>query len=238
MKLMTLRKAIPLLFVLLASCSLGPQPYEVHVDSLAANTSTSGQSFVLASAMKDTPPTDLQFQEFASYLYWALQEQGFVAAQDAQDADLVISLSYGVSDPIEKREYFRQPIWERSDAAYVYRPRNYGSRRDCPSSIGYFPVARHSIVGYTEGSRSITVYNQFLRVEAHTNGASNSSAAGTEVWTLNCQVTDERDDLRVAFPAMLAAAKEYFGRNSGRVIPFEIDEDDPSVLELRSASLP
>lgn len=238
MKLMTMRLAIPLLVALLASCSLGPQPFAVQVDSLAANAQPTGQSFVLASAMKDTLPTDLQFQEFAGYLNWALQEQGFVAAQDAQDADLVISLSYGVSDPIEKAEYFRQPVWQRNDLDYIYRPTYYGRRGDCPTEMGYFPVPRYTITGYTQGSRTITVYNQFLGVKAYANGASKSSAAGTELWILNCQVTDERNDLRVVFPIMLAAAKEYFGRTSGRVIPFEINPDDPAVLELRSASLP
>lgn len=237
MKLMILRTAIPLLLALLASCSLGPQLYEVKVDSLASESLPEGRNYVLTSAMEGTPSSDLQFQELARQLHWALQDQGFIAAQNEAEADLVIGLAYGVSGPIEKKEYFRQAVWERNDVISVYRPRNYGSRRDCRTDIGYFPVPRYRVTGYTEGSRTITSYNQFLKVTARQSRQIASSTMAPELWSLECQLNSERNDLRAAFPVMLAGGRFYFGKSSGRTVTFELEEDHPDVLEIRGESL-
>ncbi|MCP4092284.1 MAG: hypothetical protein GY747_02455 [Planctomycetes bacterium] len=235
---MTIRFAIPLLLALLASCSFGPQIYEVQVDAQATEPQPESQSYVLASAMEGTSTSDLQFQEFASYLNHALQDQGYRPAFNRADADLVISLAYGISEAIEKKEYYRQPIWETNDAPYVYRAIPTGSRRDCPTSIGYYPAPRHRIVGYTEGSRTVIVFDHTMQVFAMTSRQIGSSMMSLEQWSVDCKVTDARGDLRVTLPVMLAGARIYFGKSSGRTVIFELEEDHPDVLQLMGEPSP
>lgn len=81
--------------ILLVGCS--STRFVVDVSSIQHEKA--GNKVFIAPGMKDVNINNLQFKEYSAYIIKALQKKGFTVVDNIDDADQVIMLAYGVSNP-------------------------------------------------------------------------------------------------------------------------------------------
>jgi hypothetical protein len=219
----------------LPSCVFGPAPFEVTVDALAGHELHSANTYILAPGNSGTSADDLQFQEFARYLDRALQAQGFIAASSAQEAELIVVLSYGVHGPFTKEKSYSRPTYGQTGYRRVYRD-SVQCDRGPGGGMSYTFVPTYGVTGYTSGTYTQTTYSQFAIIEAFDSSDAEQPSA-SQVWRVDLVSIGQRNDLRQGLPIMLAAAMPYIGSNSGQKLELELDEDDDAVQFLKGIAV-
>lgn len=211
---------------LFAGCA---QTYHLRVDALAdPEVEQNGQSYVLENGFPDNPGSSLRYREVADYVDRALQARGFQPAGEESRADLLITVSASVSDPISDTETSLEPMyyrsWGRSRVIRTPVVDKDGNVRVISSYI-YSPPETY-FGGYTSRDRSVVVYEKQLELTARTPD-------GTEAWTLTVSSVDRNSDLRSYVPYLAAAATPYLGEATEGSIVVRIKENDDTVQYLK-----
>lgn len=210
-----------LLYLLLSACTTA---YVVRVDGIAGDAPPTGlKSYVIASNMQGIDTTDLYFREFSELLTPHLAALGLSPASDADHADLVIFLNYGISGG-ENVFYTR----ERPDYRLI-GGETITWRETSTDSSGNRTVVIHDVhvplqyhyMGVVTETAAAVVYTGFFSLEAR--------AAGDEqtppLWQLTVKCTSDHNDLRQLMPMMTRAAGPWFGRNTGRELRLTVVPD-------------
>ncbi|MDR0239104.1 MAG: hypothetical protein LBI88_02595 [Deltaproteobacteria bacterium] len=221
--------------LLISTCLFGACARQVRVEINAIaecgeaeqSGRLAGQRCLVLPARQKMHPDDLQFREFSALVSASLAEKGCTPAQGLEDADLAALLDYGISEPliVEQRGYV------------VYRPWGRWGR----AMPDYVPVTT-TYIFYTCGlSLEARLVEKAPAPSGRTKKGGASSGPKTEdgaklgkqVWKVDAAHTGQRADLRALFPWLLAAAREYYGVDSGQNVLVRVHEED-----LPSVSLP
>jgi hypothetical protein len=172
------------------------------------------QRCLVLPAKPDLSPDDLQFREFSAQVAASLAQRGCTPAQGLEDADLAVLLGYGIGEPfvVEQHSYV------------VYRPWGRWSRR----MPDYMPVTTSYIFHTCGLSLEARRVDKALGPKAE-----EGAKLGKQMWKVEAAHAGQWVDLRVLFPWLLAAAKDYYGMDSGQSVLVRVREED-----LVSASLP
>ncbi|MDR2694864.1 MAG: hypothetical protein LBC79_00590 [Deltaproteobacteria bacterium] len=207
--------ALALLVCLLGACA---RTVGVEVNSFVEHGEAQeagrleGRRCLVLPAKADLSPDDLQFREFAAQLSASLARKGCEPAQGLEDADLAVSLAYGIGEPliVEQRGYVVHRPWGRWGRAMP----------------DYLPVT----TTYIFNTCSLRLEARLVeKAAAPSAGAKQGGAPsgpraedgarpGRQVWKLEAAHVGQQSDLRLLFPWLLAAAGEYYGVDSGRTI--------------------
>ena len=214
--------------LLISVCFLGAcaRKVKVEVNSLVEQGETrqagqlEGQRCLVLPARPDVLPDDLQFREFSAQVAVSLAQRGCTPAQGLEDTDLAILLGYGIDEPV---------IVEQLSYA-AYRPWGRWSRR----MPDYVPVT----TTYIFTTCGLTLEARLVDKAAAPSGAAKKDGAafgpkaeegaklGKRMWKIEATHTGQRVDLRALFPWLLAAAKEYYGVDSGHNVLVRVGEED------------
>jgi Domain of unknown function (DUF4136) len=214
---------IPALILLMAGCA-SVEKYRVNVDSMQAPGTDDKKHFILFPGSKDTSSNDPQFREYAGYINRALISRGFVPAESVEQADLAIFVVYGIRDPQQHPYTYSVPVMGYVDDSFMT-----SGTRNRRTTI-YPPT--YGITGYTSEVGTYTTYLRFLVLDAIDLSEYKKSEKKIQLWKTTVTSRGSSDDLRRVFPIMVSASKPHIATNSGQPINIEIDEDDPSVLEI------
>lgn len=191
--------------------------YEVAVSGLSDKQAPRRLSYYLIPGNQGTLPGDLQFVEFAQYTRKALSQKGFREAEP-QEADLIIGLLYGISDPKTVQNLVSSPAFGQIPG-YQAGPHIYVA-----PSVG--------ITGYRYSTETETTYVRFLALIALDAVAYRGNQTLTPVWQTVVTSQGPTSDLRQVFPAMLAASEDFIGIDTGRVVNINISTVDPRISDL------
>jgi len=222
-----------ILLGLIPSCTLGPPPFAVAIDALVSRSVGEQRSYILLPGNESVTWDDLQFQEFANYLDRALLARNFVSAENPQEAELAIVLSYGVDAPVTTQESYSRAIWGQTGFHRIYVPSRHSEGEHYREESCYYYTPIYGVTGYRQGVRSITTFLQHAMIVAYDPQDLQESARPVELWRVTMSSAGTRGDLRQSFPVMLAAALPYLAANSGQQIELEIYEDDAVVQMLK-----
>lgn len=210
---------------LLGACA---RKVKVEINSIAEHTGAqaqqagrlAGQRCLVLPAKADILPDDLQFREFSTQVSASLAQKGCTPAQGLEDADLAVLLNYGIGEPVitEERNYV------------IYRPWGRWGR-GIPE---YTPVTTTYVFNTCSLSLEARLVEKAIAPDGGTkkDGAFSAPKAedgaqlGKQVWKLSAAHAGQRVDLRTLFPWLLAAAKEYYGIDSGQNILVKVSEED------------
>lgn len=203
--------------------------YRVSVDSLAAPNSP-GNSVFVAPGDPNIDPGDLLFQEFAAQVEIALKNQGFLVVDDFAEADQVVFLTYGISDPQEQTiaipQYGRTGINSATTQGTIY---SYGSTSTFTGTTTY--NYEYGITGYQNVTR--TVYTRIIILDSYDIRAFATTNRMIQVWKTDIISTGRSSDLRQTFPYMMAAADDYLGRDSNRQVTVNLSARSSAVIEYQ-----
>ncbi len=213
----------------LASCGLGPTRFSVMVNSIADSNVEQRPSYVLLSGDEDVSESSLEFREYAGYVHRALQEQGFVLAEERSQAETAVFLTYGIGDPETRAYTYRVPTWGQtgiSSSTTYGTVSTYGGYGSYSGTTTYTPS--YGITGYTSHIGYSTTYFRFAEVTAF-DILSFEGPESSPAWRTTIGSVGSSGDLRRVFPVMVGAAMQYFGGNTGQVVEVTLREGDYSV---------
>lgn len=224
--------------LLVAGCA---PSYQFRVNALndPATPSAALATYTLTSPMIENPATDLQFQEAAAYVREGLASLGFVEARDPAAAQLRIEVVYGIGDGEQETVRSLEPVYGytrgRSFSVAVPAFNSEGEVIGYVRRVYYTP-GHWGHLGYADGSRTTTVFEKFLRLEAYDNRGNTPRDDQPQVWVVDVVNRDRSQDLRSYLPLMTAAALPYVGANTGKQTTVTLREDSPDVITVRQGA--
>ena len=189
------------------------------------------KSYKIVSSNVQINEEDLEFQEVSQYINTALSGRGYYEAPAIDNADMVIDVSYGVSEPQTDFKTKTSPIYGRSSGGFktISTPvidRN-GNVRYVNSTV--FTPSRVEMIGVQEQIIPIITYEKYLRMTSRDNRDIVNKESPTQVWSIYVKNKDESEDLRKYVPLMAAAAIPYVGENTENQQEIRIKEEDDIV---------
>lgn len=215
--------------VLLAGCGLVPG-FRISVDSINDPARLQGKKYALFSGDPQISPDDLQFKEFAGYVRKVLSSLGYVET-DRETAEIAIFMRYGIGQPA-RIDY--------SSSSPIYGVTGGGTSSFTAFSSGRMTMGTISsptqfgVVGQNYESGSYYLYPRWLVMDAADFAAARESKKFALCWRTTVTSCGTSADLRLVFPYLIAAAKDYIGANTGKKVNVVIRAGDKRVSVLRA----
>lgn len=211
--------------------------YTVQVDALAGPQAVTQKTYVLVPQDQQIDPSDLQYQEFASYVHRALIARGFVPAQNAKDANVTIGLAYGVSDPINETVNVNIPLRGNTGVLESSETKTSVNKAgDIVTTTTYREAT--GIIGYRTATEVRTSFQTYAELVGFNAQASSTNTPPSEIWRISMSHIGVRDDIRQMFPLMLAAGAPFIGASTGQRISVSLTESDVNVFMVKGIAIP
>ena len=210
-------------------------PFIVHIDSISKPDSSKMKSYVLLPGNDDTTLNDLQFTEFAKYVKHVFSCRGYIEAADSNEADLIVFLAYGIGDPQEHSFTYNVPVWGQTGVSSSYSQGTLYTYRNFATYSGtttYTPT--YGITGYTTNTGRYVTHFRFMILDAYDLKKFRESQNLVQSWKTKVTSTGSSGDLRMVFPILVAASKDYIASNTRQKVDRIIYETDESVIEIKS----
>lgn len=225
---------IACLTLMAAGCGTASS-YQVKIDAISKPVPPPSQSYALKSKDPRLGEENLRYKEAADYVRTALSGKGFYEAPDAERADMIVELEYGMEAPRTKLEHVSSPVYAAVGGAVRYDTIPVTDSRGNVSyrNIAVYDSPRSELIGYDEVPRQVTIYEKFLKITARENKPAAEGRPPAELWSVHASAEDESNDVRKYLPIMAAATVDYIGRDSANQQRVKVRADAPNVDFIR-----
>ncbi len=167
---------------------------------------------------------DLEYREYADYVALALEDLGYRPAPTASEAQVLVTVDFGVTEPLETIETVTEP---RSGFGVGT---SYGGHRS--GTYGHYDW------GYRTTTRRYLTFGRILRLTAidNENAPERGDAPPNILWSVRITSEGNSNDLRWVLPYMVAGTHHHWGTDTGRALTHRILLDDPRVRALRNGN--
>ena len=209
---------------------------QVKIDSISKPKAGEAISYSIHNNNPLVAENSLRYKEAVGFVKTALSGKGMYEAPDAQKADIVVNLDYGVSPPVIKRETLSEPI-------YILRP---GAMHAEQKQIGISPDGkpiyvlvsnpdppRTEMEGYRERVVTSVVYEKYVHLSARENKPAAEGRPPTDLWAIDAASEGESRDLRQNLPIIVAATIDYIGQDTHGQKTIRIKDGGPDVAFVK-----
>lgn len=229
-----LRSTWLLAALLLGVGCVAPRTHVAQVEAQARPDATAKANYFLVPGGKGQDEAR-EFGEYTVYVTRALHQQGFRKVATAVEADVLIFMAYGVSDPVTNRY---PDVTTTTSGTFVSRGLlPMGSMTPFGGNSGT------NISGSTPGfmpplsnTRSHTSYGRVLNVEAYDMAVYATTKKMELVWKVRVTSVGPEGDLRRVMPFLATAMVPHLGTNSDHRFEVRINEEDPMALAIKNDS--
>ena len=190
-----------------------------QVSSLASPESSALKLYKIMPSSQDVSEHSLQFKEYSSYVNRLLKMKGFELAGDHQVPEIIVFIGYGVGEPEESYYSYDVPIIGTAPTG-SYSVSTIGSTTT---------VTEHkalTVTGYSSHTRKKTSFTKHFEITAMSVAAYLENEEFQPIWETTVISRGREYDLRYVFPYLVAASKDYIGRDSGRIVSVQIRQDN------------
>ena len=208
----------------------------VKIDSLAKPKAEESISYKILNKNPAVDDDSLRYKEAAGYVRTALSGKGLYEAPDNQNADLVVSIDYGVGPPQSRREVVSEPVYVTLPGQMRVERVQVGTDRNgnpVYQTITVQDAPRTEFAGYREYFVTVTVYEKFLRLNATENKPAAEGRPPSEIWMVDITSEGESRDIRKALPILAAASIDYVGKDSLGQKTIRIKDTDKDVAFIK-----
>jgi len=201
--------------VLLVFVSLLPAcgaRWEATVNSYVDPGYSGGKSFTILPGSEKTSPDDLEFKEYAQLVSSALARKGYSRTTDANNADIAVYLTYGISDPTHIPYTYNAPVYGQtgggSSNVSIQSRGPYGTTYT-QGTVTTAPT--YGVVGYNQYSGVNTTYTRSILVEAIDLNLYRAKNTRAQIWKTTLVSTGSIGNLREVMPYLVTAMEDYLG---------------------------
>ena len=213
-----------------------PRGFAVSVNAFVnKGVTNAAKSYIILSADKGVSTNDLEFQEYATFLARALGEQGFAQAAAVDDADMAVFLKYGIGEPQEHAFTYSLPTFGQtgvSSATTYGRITGAGYGSATYSGTTYY-TPTFGITGHTTHVGTYVTYTRHAHVSAFDLRPLRGQKEPVQLWKTGMISVGASDDLREVVPAMIAAAMEFFGRDTQQSLRIFVPRNDSRIRRVK-----
>jgi hypothetical protein len=208
--------------------------YAVRVDSVAQHDASLRaaelQSYQIKSKNPAAGDESLRYREAAEFVKAALSGKGLYEAPNAESADMIVELDYGIDAPRTKIEMVSVPRYSQVGGRVRYEQVPVTDARGNVSqrTVAVYQNPRSELVGFDEMPQRVTVYEKYLRITARENKPAAEGRPPAEMWRVQSSTEDGSKDLRKYLPIMASATADYIGK--GTTSPKVVKIKDPSPV--------
>lgn len=224
-------KMLVLLFVLVGCASTDRSNQLLVGVNSVTEVESSGKKVYVVSGTDEVSDTDLLFKKFAKLTYSSLASQGYVPVYTFKEAELVVFLSYEVSDPKNYTQTRNVPIFGGNSTTAVHN--------QAGAQIGTLRTQNFQPTGYRQDTVNYTIYNR--KITLHVYEASKANAEDRNehlVWGMIINSNGPSPELTAIFPHLLVVGAPFFGKPLSGQITESINLDDARVTALRKPASP
>ncbi len=210
--------------------------YEVKVDSLAKPNAEDAISYKIHNANPAIEEDSLRHKEAVGFVRTALSGKGMYETTDAEKADMVVDLDYGVGPPELRHETVSEPIYAtlpgeiRTERVQVGTDRN---GNPIFQTVTIQDPPRTELIGYRDRVITTVVYEKHLRLSAHENKPASEGRPPSEIWTVDVTSEGETHDMRRTLPVLAAATIDYVGKDSHGQKIIRLKDTDKDVAFVK-----
>lgn len=218
----------------LASAAVASDTYIVTVSGFSDGAPVGGLKYMLAPEEQLAgQQRGLEMDEFGRHVERALSARGMVRVFSAPEADLLVTLGYGIGGKTQD-ETRSIPIMGQTGTVVATGVN--------PVTGKLMPVTKpvQGVVGYTSSSESVTYFARWMRLVAVDVATLRTQHVVREHWRLDVHSEGSSDDLRAIFPVMAFAASNYAGADTGKALVVKVKDKYPEYRDFlaRPVSVP
>jgi hypothetical protein len=212
--------------------------FGMKVDTIVAPERRKPGTYYVIPGLKKVSPRDLQFREFAAQAERAMEYRGYNKAASPADAGLLILLTYGIGDPKVDYEVISSPVYDLvPSGTFTTVAQSNTSRFGSGLTTTTTSTTRQNttlgVVGMSTRTHKTVEFDRFLQLVAIDTELYKQTGESEEVWKTTVTSTGTTDDLRRAFPVMLAGAMRRIGVDTRGKQFVEVSEDHPRVRYVK-----
>lgn len=199
--------------LLLSACA----STQVKVDALTRPMAADAVSYRIKSKNPLIDEDSLRHREAVGFVKTALSSKGLYEAPNAENADMVVEVDYGVGPPQLRYETRVEPIYEMVPGRVYYERVQVGTdSRGNPiyQTISYQEPPSMQHVGDREYTVEVLMYEKYLRMSARENRPMEEGIPPSELWTVDVVSEGKSRDLRRNLPVLAAAGMDYIGEET------------------------
>jgi len=225
---------------LLAGCNT--TTYVLQVDAISQTASEEArqakpaQSYQVRSHNPRVAEDSLRYKEVSDYVKTALSGKGMYEAPNAEAADVIVEIDFGMETPRMKYEKVAKPIIVRQEGLPTREIIPAGSNADGSTKFKTIRVPgpqTQKIVGWRDEIEPVVVYEKYLKISARENRETVEGRPPPEVWSVNVSAEDESNELRKYMPILASATADYIGQNTKQEKAVDVTENDDSVKFIK-----
>jgi hypothetical protein len=198
------RPMLTLAIGLLASGCTSSYAVKVMAVSRPPPSARAPTSYRLHTAGATVAEDTLRYQEAAQHIKTALSAQGLYEAVDANSADMIVEVVYGMDAPRVKLEEYQTPVFGNP----ALPP---GQRIDAS------PIPEKELVGYDQVTHAVLVREKHLSIYGRERTAPDEHTPPREIWRVDASIEDESADLRGYLPILASAAMDQIGHTTDSI---------------------
>ncbi len=210
--------------------------YEVKVDSLAKPKAEEAISYKIHSTNPEIAEDSLRHKEAVGFVRTALSGKGMYETTDAEHADVVVDLDYGVGPPQLRHETVSEPIYATVPGEVHSQTMQVGTDKNgnpIYQTVTVQDPPRTELIGYRDRVITTVVYEKHLRLSAHENKPASEGRPPSEIWTVDVTSEGETHDLRRTLPVLAAASIDYVGKDSHGQKIIRLKDTDKDVAFIK-----
>ncbi len=207
--------------------------YRIAVNGFSDPKYAGGHSYWLLSGKDGVTVDDLEFREYAAYLRRGLAQAGYSESATLDQADLAIFVSYGIGDAKEQACSYSMPVYGQTGGGlYHFSGSTYSDYGTATTYGTATHTPQYGVVGSEQFSGTTLTYLRYLSVDVFDMKALRNEKKKIPVWRMDVMSRGRSDDLRSAFPVLVAAATPHFGKNTKKQIVVDISGGDKQVQQI------
>jgi hypothetical protein len=204
----------------LGLCGLmGCSTYHAKVEAVSRAPSSELTSFRIRSRDPSVQEDSLRFKETAERVRTALSAHGLWEAPNANSADMVIDIDYGVGEP--------RTTYERTSVPSITLPAGR-----TPASPGSRSPTSGVVEFHTE-EVPVVVRDKYLTVTCRENKPAAEGRLAPDLWRVNVRIEDKSSDLRDYLPVLASTVMERLGQSTEGEIVAHVRKSDDAVDFVR-----
>lgn len=220
----------------LAGCKTST--YTLQVDAISRPAETGGVansagSYHIREGGLQPEASELRYKEVSDYIRTALSGKGLYEAPRREQADLIITIDYGMETPRIRFDTMTKPVYtETSDETITVREPvmdGLGNIIGYRESVRVEKAGRSELLNMESEVVPEIVYEKYLRISARENVQTAEGRTPAELWSVNVSAEDTSKELRKYIPIMASASADYIGTNTRAAVPVRVGENDEAV---------
>jgi hypothetical protein len=222
-----------IIILCLSSCATG---FNVKVNSYGNTDFSNIKTYIIMPGDDEIVAQSLQYKEYVAYIDRVLHDKNYRRTNDIVEADVLIFINYGISDPHTYETTKSLPVYgntgvSSSSTAGTFKVNPYSGNVEYNQST-YYKQSR-GVVGYRNVTKTSTEFYRYLHLTAVDWQTFLDTDEIIMLWQTEVTSIGSTDDLRRVFPVLVGASFEYYGKDTGQKVSINIYENDDRVKEVK-----